>query len=358
MSSRHKIPCSRHEIPYNDDSFDEHTEENRPMTVTNMRYKGELIPEKIRRGELLTYPTFMHEFNNLEHFINVIVEDSYGGDRKSFNRQSYKQKSGGYSKFESLFDVNSRQKLLKSFSNGYANPRLWKYYEDKKKKIHSNPDNVKKLGNIGIDSRRKRRPDVSGSIINIDKYMGGEMPFESIKRNNKQRCIRIFIDYGQSCGELGTRLADKCCNAIAVATKLEKQGFATEIAFGDINCSTQSTNAFPPVKLRDGSMHHYNYKSVSVIKFIAKPSGLPIDETSLVNYTLPSMFRDLIFDFRRNCLGANGNIGKVLCYEVKPENNTKFYQDITESDIYIGHNDGLHDIISNVVGVVEQAESE
>lgn len=335
------------------------SESNRPLTVANMRYKGEFIPETInldRRRHDESYPTFMHEFNNIEHFINVIVGDSYEDDKESFNTQSYKFESGRYTDFESLFEIKSRQDLLKSFNNGYASPKLWDYYQDKKRKIYANPDNVKKLGEMGVDSRRKRRADMSGSIINIDKYMGGEMPFESIKRNNQQRCIRIFIDYGQSCGELGTRLADKCCNAIAVATQLEKQGFATEIAFGDVNCSKQSSNSFSSVKLNNGDEHFYNNKSVSIIKFIAKPSGIPIDETNIVNYAVPSMFRDLIFDFRRNCLGATSGIGRILCYEVQPSKNQKFYQNITESDIYIGHNDELHDIMSNVVGVVEKAD--
>jgi len=338
-------------------SQDMKTETNRPLTFTNMRYKGELTPVQ-KRMQKRKYPTFIHEFTNLEHFINVIVGDSYENDRKSFDTQSYKRASGGYSDFERLFDIRSRQNLLKSFSNGYSGPQLWKYYQDKKQKIYANPDNAKKLGEMGVDSRRKRRADMSGSIINIDKYMGGEMPFESIRRNNQQRCIRIFIDYGQSCGELGTRLADKCCNAIAVATQLEKQGFATEISFGDVNCSTMSTNEFPPVKLSNGDFHAYNQKSISIIKFIAKPSGVPIDETNIINYAVPSMFRDLIFDFRRNCLGANSSIGRILCYEVSPKSNTKFYQDITESDIYIGHNDELHDIMSNVVGVIEKADNE
>lgn len=329
------------------------TDKDRPLTVANMRYRGEFTGYKHGHEEI--YPAFMHEFSDSEHFISVLSKDSYKFPLE-FISQSYKRSDGGYTSFEKLFEINSRQKLLKSFQNGFASPQLWDYYKDKKQKIYANPDNVKKLGDIGIDTRRKRRPDMSGSIINIDKYMGGEMPFESIKRNNQQRCIRIFIDYGQSCGELGTRLADKCCNAIAVATQLEKQGFATEISFGDVNCSTQNHNRFSPVLLNNGDTHFYKDKTVSVIKFIAKPSGVPIDETSIVNYAVPSMFRDLIFDFRRNCLGANSGIGKILCYELTPSKNEKFYQDITESDIYIGHNDELHDIMSNVVGVVQKAE--
>ena len=327
-------------------------DKTRPLTSARMIDKTDVIDELVsdsswkKRLPRDSQSIISTKFDSLNEFIDELVMDSYEGDYDWFNRVAYHRNTGKYSNFETTMDINSRQKLMKCINNGYTSPKLWKYYTDTKNKIMANPDNISKLGSIGVDCRRKRQRDLSGAIINIDKYMGGEECMETMKRQNSQRCIRLFIDYSQSCSEDAMRLTKKSIIAVAICQQLETLGFATEIYFGD--CSTMRN----PSQDFDRDI----YQIIQVWSVLAKPSGFKIDETNLCNYALTGIFRDLYFDWARNCLGTSGGIGIALYHDIPPYKHQEFYKAITDCDVYIGHADKFSSIITNVVGVIQEGE--
>tara|TARA_R100000458_G_C8262093_1_gene237510 strand:+ start:627 stop:1700 length:1074 start_codon:yes stop_codon:yes gene_type:complete len=332
------------------------TDINRPLTsnrVIDVTHKftnlSDLDWEYIKTPKVITNISY----GNINEFIDELVMDSYQGDYDWFNEVSYHDGNGVYGDFETTLDVNSRKKMLKHINQGYTSPELWDFYTKNKKEITASPEFVEKMGSIGIDCRRKRQRDLSGTIINIDKYMGGEECMESMKRQNSQRCIRFFIDYSQSSREDAMRLTKKVIMAIAICENIERLGFATEIYFGEISrpCLTYRTK-IKSIMIEDEN--GYEHESVHCWKILAKPSGVKIDETYLCNYSLTGIFRDLYFDFARNCLATDSTIGTPLYHCLAPHKNDDFYKKISESDIYIGHNAEFSTLITNVMGVVKE----
>tara|TARA_B100001250_G_scaffold300980_1_gene262661 strand:- start:952 stop:2016 length:1065 start_codon:yes stop_codon:yes gene_type:complete len=333
------------------------TSKNRPLTsnrivdvthkfpnMSNYEFEHSAEPKSVKN----------YTFNNMNEFIDELVIDSYGGDYDWFNKVSYHSGRGKYGKFETTLDVDSRKKVLKHINQGYTSPKIWEYYLNTKKEVTASPEFVEKMGSIGIDCRRKRQRDLSGTIINIDKYMGGEECMESMKRQNSQRCIRFFIDYSQSSGEDSMRLTKKVILAISICEKIEELGFATEIYLGEVSrpCLTKRTK-FDNMHSKD-FIDAYRTRPIHCWKMLAKPSGVKIDETYLCNYSITGIFRDLYFDWCRNCLGTDSTIGTPMYHLLNPTKNEDFYKKITDSDIYIGHNSEFSTIITNVVGVVNE----
>jgi len=331
---------------------------NRPLTsnrIVNVSHKFPNLKDVETSYGYKPKEVYNFTYGSLNEFIDELVFDSYNGDYDWFNTTGYHSTKGKYSDFETTLDIDSRKKMLKCINQGYTSPKLWDEYITRKQDIIASPEFVNKLGSIGIDCRRKRQRDLSGTIINIDKYMGGEECMESMKRQNSQRCIRFFIDYAQSSGESTMRLTNKVIMAVAICEKIEQLGFATEIYFGEISRPTfNKRTCFE-------SMGKFSWDSdthpITCWKILAKPSGVKIDETYLCNYSLTGIFRDLFFDWSKNCLATTDSIGTPMYHLIKPSENQELYKQISDSDIYIGHGATFQTLITNVVGYVNEEAS-
>lgn len=323
-------------------------DENRPLTKNRTRRSEvSFSVEKFDMDtdtpmtEVKTYPVQMNAFDSLTELIKEMSAD---------NPEIAKEmkKKGRYGSFESVLDYKSRNFLLERLSKGYASDEGWSYYKNAKAKVFANPEHVAKLGNIGLDTRRKRRSDIAGCIVNIDKAMTGLNPMETFKRNNSQKSVRVFIDYAQSCSVDAERIIDTATKAVAICEVLEKKGYATEITFGN-------TSMFSKFNLKN---HHFSDKSseksvIGVTKFIAKRAGEPINESKLVNYCSSGIFRDLLFNYWKGCLGITGGLGRPLYAEVRPSENVQEMKKLVDADVYVGKEDHFSDILSNVVGAVQ-----
>ena len=311
---------------------------NRPLTAT--RSKVSRVETNHYGGLTKTKSVVSQEFGSLVEFLDEMKAESPENAR-------FLERVGHYSDFEEVLDYTSRKTLLESLRRGYATKEGWEYYANEKSKVLADPSNVAKLGNIGQDTRRKRRRDLAGCIVNIDKAMVGVDPMESYKRNNRQKSVRIFIDYAQSCSVPSERIFETATRAIAICKTLEKKGYSTEIAFG-------TTSEFNSDQRRNSDFEHFPEGSfLGVTKFIAKPSGVPLNETKLVNYCSSGIFRDLIFQYWRDCLGFGGGLGRPFYVDHNVERNIDVLKQMTKSDVYVGKTDHFDDILTNVLGHIQ-----
>ena len=311
---------------------------NRPLTAT--RSKVSEVQTIMYNDKTRTKSVVSQEFGSLVEFLDEMKVESSETAR-------FLKRVGRYDDFESVLDYTSRKTLLESLRRGYATKQGWEYYANEKSKVLADPSNVAKLGNIGQDTRRKRRRDLAGCIVNIDKAMVGVDPMESYKRNNRQKSVRIFIDYAQSCGVPSERIFETATRAIAICKTLEKKGYATEIAFG-------TTSEFAESQRRDADFEHFPEGSfLGVTKFIAKPSGVPMNETKLVNYCSSGIFRDLIFQYWRDCLGFGCGLGRPFYVDHNVDKNIEVLKQMTKSDVYVGKTDHFDDILTNVLGHIQ-----
>tara|TARA_R100001594_G_scaffold137042_1_gene179811 strand:- start:21004 stop:22041 length:1038 start_codon:yes stop_codon:yes gene_type:complete len=244
-------------------------------------------------------------------------------------------------------DYWSRDRLIKHIYRGHSTTGGWNAYKEFKRKINTNPESVSKLGSLGIDTRRKRRASLAGCIVNFDKVMTGLNPMETLSRQNSQRSVRVFVDYCMSGGESIDKLLELTSNAIAICARLEKKGFATQIDFGDTTYLYPGELRRSQFKVNKG---HKKEGAFVLTKFVGKQSGEKLNETKLVNYAQGGVFRDIMFHYQEHHLGFPSGLGIPASRKLKPEDDIDFYKSLTGSDIYIGHNDELTDIMTNIVG--------
>jgi hypothetical protein len=313
-------------------------DKNRPLTKNRTRYTKTTFNSGGYFGEDIH--TLTHAFNNLPDLIREMSDDcpEIG--------EAFKGKNA-YRGFQSCLDYNSREFILNRLSKGYASDKGWSYYKNAKSKLLASPERVAKLGSIGLDTRRKRRSDIAGCIVNIDKAMTGLNPMETFKRNNAQKSVRIFIDYAQSGSVDAERIIETATKAIAICEVLEKKGYATEVTFGSTSYMDESSisrNHFSGMK--------GHTRCVEVTKFIAKRAGEPINESKLVNYCVAGIFRDILFAYWKGCLGFGNGLGYPLYHKFSPEDNLETYKKLVDTDVYVGKNSHFSDILSNVVGHV------
>lgn len=313
-------------------------DKNRPLTKNRTRYTE---TEMARSGaSTRKVTTLTHAFDSLSDLITEATTDC---PEIALEFDCV----GSYGKFESCLDYNNREFLLKQIAKGYASDKGWSYYKNAKSKLLASPERIAKLGSIGLDTRRKRRSDIAGCIVNIDKAMTGLNPMETFKRNNSQKSVRVFIDYAQSGSVDAERIIETATKAIAICEVLEKKGYATEISFGSTSYMDKSNirlNKFSGMKNVD--------RCIEVTKFIAKKAGEPINESKLVNYCVTGIFRDILFSYWKGCLGIGDGLGYPLYTRISPEDNLETYKKLVDADVYVGKNDHFSDILTNVVGVV------
>lgn len=312
-------------------------DENRPLTKNRTR----LSETQFYDGGAKILTT-THAFDSLSELVKEMRADS------PETEIDFAESGEHYSDFQSCLDYDSREFVLERIEKGYASDKGWSYYKNAKSKLLANPERIAKLGSIGLDTRRKRRSDIAGCIVNIDKAMTGLNPMETFKRNNSQKSVRIFIDYSQSCGVDAERIIETATKAIAICEVLEKKGYATEISFG-------STTYFSSKNLKRNRFSNMKgvERCVEVTKFIAKKAGEPMNESKLVNYCVTGIFRDILFSYWKGCFGVGSGLGQPLYHHLYPEDNIEKYKKIVDADVYVGKNDSFTDILTNVVGVVK-----
>jgi len=270
-----------------------------------------------------------------------MIEDS-PFDVERGSRRNYR------TSFRRTADFASREHLLEMLKKGHTTKKAWDLYSNAKSKLVVSPEHISKMGLLGGDTRRKRQEDLGGYLVNIDKVMVGLDPIESIKRNAKQKSVRIFIDYSQSASVPPSRIWETTTNAIAICEVLDKKGYATEIAFGHCG-SYRDGYETRDMKFEDRK----NAKDVfGVVKFVGKHSGERINESALMNYAVGGVFRDLLFEHLEQCLGIGGGLGQPLHYKMPPSENLDFYKSLCDCDVYIGKESSYVDIASNVVGQI------
>lgn len=230
-------------------------------------------------------------------------------------------------------DIRGRAHQLDVVKRGFTTQNILDYYNNLKSRLESNPEALSTLGSLGVDCRRKRRADLAGYIVNIDKAMAGIDPMESMKRNNQSMTVRFFIDLARTYGEDPETVLESSCVAIAVAKQLESRGYSTEIKFGTTNWYDER-------------------KMLSSINFIGKRPDERINETKLLTMSSVGIFRDFIFSFRRYCQGFNAGMGQSFYTVAPPEHNEEFFKKLTDSDVYVGYNGNLDTVVTGVSGVL------
>ena len=315
-------------------------DKNRPLTKNRTRYTETDFPSNISGSKVRKVPTIIHAFDSLSELVEEMKSDCPKLKRE-FERNCE------YGEFEMSLDYDSREFVLERIAKGYASDEGWSYYKNAKSKLLASPERIAKLGALGLDTRRKRRSDIAGCIVNIDKAMTGLNPMETFKRNNAQKSVRIFIDYSQSGSVDADRIIDTATKAIAICEVLEKKGYATEISFGSTSWMDESSlrkNEFSGMKDVDFC--------IEMTKFIAKRAGEPINESKLVNYCIAGIFRDILFNYWKGCLGFGSGLGYPLYTRLNPEENLEKYKKLVDADVYVGKRAHFSDILSDVVGVI------
>ena len=155
--------------------------------------------------------------------------------------------------------------------------------------------------------------------------------------------MRIFIDLARLQDVDPEHILESSCYAIAVASSLEEKGYAVEINFGTTNLN---------YGLKGCGKHNVESGEVIVrTSFIAKRPDEPINEAKLLTFSSVGIFRDFIFDTRRYIL-RQGGMGSSLYASIRPQQNEEFYRELTDSDVYVGHNSDLETIITGVEGAL------
>lgn len=246
--------------------------------------------------------------------------------------------------------IRDREHLNAIVERGYPTESLYEFYLEKKRRLFSNPDNLAKLGAMGADTRRKRRRDLAGCIINLDKAMAGLDPMESIKRRSMSRAVRIFIDLARLAHVQPEHIIEASSYAIAVSKQLEEKGYAVEIAIGTTNIDDSGAMRRKSIFRELGLITDDTRQLIHALKIVVKRPDEPLHEGQLLALSNSAIFRDYIFSFRRNFLEQN--IGASLYTEIRPSNNEKFYRHFADCDVYVGHNDSLETIVTGVSGVL------
>ena len=278
---------------------------------------------------------------------DVQAGEDIARDKNSFSTFDYDHCRKYYEGWTNSRNMNIRGRAhqLEIVSRGYTTEKVLNYYEDIKRRLYANPDNVERLGSIGLDCRRRRRADLGGYIVNIDKAMVGIDPLESIKRQNESQCVRVFIDLARLAEVPPEHILESSALAIAVCSALEERGYATEIKFGTTNKS--SVMYYIPKELQAKTT------TWTRTSWVAKRPDEPVNETKLLTFSSSGIFRDFIFSLRRNVLGIS--IGGSGYAYVRPLDNEDFYKRWCDCDIYIGNdNTDLETIISNIEGMLSR----
>ena len=278
------------------------------------------------------------EFQSFEDFLSLVEqgERANGVDFSTLGYDCWTNTSTEYEEDwtnSDVLDIRGREHQLEIVDRGFTTQSIFDYYTNVQSRLESNPDTLEKLGSIGQDCRRKRRADLAGYLVNIDKAMSGIDPMESMKRNNQSMTVRFFIDLARLGDERPETVLQSSCVAVAVAKQLESRGYSTEIKFGTTNFSNSKD-------------------LVSCISFVGKRPDETINEPKMMTFSSASIFRDFIFSFRYYCLGFGGGMGASFYSLAKPEKNQEFFQEFTDSDVYIGYNDNLETIVTGVSGVL------
>ena len=213
-------------------------------------------------------------------------------------------------------------------------------------------DNVDRLGSMGQDTRRKRRADIAGCEFNVDKAMSGIWATESVRRLNASRTVRVFIDIGRNCDVKPEAILETACYGIAVAKVLETKGYAVEIDFGETLYAPKEYNsrmdrALPEEFIGDKG-------SVMALRYGAKGGDEKVDEAKLLTFSSVSTFRDVmfcVFAFGYG-MGKYSGLGQSLYTTIPPYSNEEFYKEYLDVDVYIGGQDTLDTVITNVQAVI------
>ena len=323
-------------------------DKTRPKTSARLRWVDFHVDSSEGLREAWTYDkddknvrAFKCSYDSVYNFVDEMIEDSPFNVKRG-ERTNYR------TSFRRTADFASREHLLEMLKKGHTTKKAWDLYSNAKSKLVASPEHISKMGLLGGDTRRKRQEDLGGYLVNIDKVMVGLDPIESIKRNAKQKSVRVFIDYSQSASVPPSRIWETTTNAIAICEVLDKKGYATEIAFGHCGAYRDGYET-RDMKFEDRK----NAKDVfGVVKFVGKHSGERINESALMNYAVGGVFRDLLFEHLEQCLGIGGRLGQPLHYKMPPSENLDFYKSLCDCDVYIGKESSYVDIASNVVGQI------
>lgn len=309
--------------------------------IVDDKYDHDLVNDKLQ---------YVVEYDSFDDFLADVKlgqdESSERFEEYDYSHgRSYDTRDGWYQ--SDVMDVKGRAHQLEIVRRGYTTESILDFYESQKSKLNANPDDLEKLGSIGVDCRRKKRADLGGYIVNIDKAMSGLDPMESYKRNNQSQCVRFFIDLARLGDVPCESIIEACTLAIACASALEERGYATEIKYGTTNLSYASGRIRRALGVdkndpRDEAFHR--------LSWIAKHPDEPLNVTKLLTFSSASIFRDLIFQFRESVLEQG--IGASGYTVVDPEEQEEFFRQFTDCDIYVGNSDNLNTIITNISGVL------
>ena len=276
------------------------------------------------------------DYESIDDMLKVLKQATEDYRWSARKENSY---SMGWTKSK-IINIPTRAKQLEIIRRGYSTKKIFEHYQKLKKKLHANPDNLERLGSIGLDCRRKRRADLAGCIVNIDKAMAGLDPMESLRRQNQSQSVRIFIDLARLADVNPEHILESSCYAIAVANTLEEKGYATEIKFGTTNYN---------YSLSGCGKHNTKGNCIVRTSFVAKRPDEPVNEAKLLTFSSVGIFRDFIFDTRSTILKQSG-MGSSLYAIVRPSEEEDFYREFAECDVYVGHNSDLDTIITGIEG--------
>ena len=279
------------------------------------------------------------DFESIDDMLKVLKD----ANPERFRRKRKDNYRLGWTRSRHI-NIHTRAKQLEIIQRGYSTQRIFEYYQELKRKLNAQPDTLEKLGNMGVDCRRKRRADLAGSIINIDKAMCGLDPMESLRRQNQSQCVRIFIDLARLCDIDPEHILESSCYAVAVSKALEDKGYAVEIKFGTTNFN---------YGLKGCGKLNTSGRVIVRTSFVAKRPDEPVNEAKLLTFSSVGIFRDFIFDTRSTILKQDG-MGSSLYSIVFPEENEEFYKEYTDSDVYVGYNSDLDTIITDIVGTINK----
>ena len=254
--------------------------------------------------------------------------------------------------YSDKMNVKSREHLLEVIDRGFTTEKVLETYNEINDRLYADPDNVDRLGSMGQDTRRKRRADIAGCEFNVDKAMSGIWATESVRRLNASRTVRVFIDIGRNCDVKPEAILETACYGIAVAKVLETKGYAVEIDFGETLYAPKEYNsrmdrALPEEFIGDKG-------SVMALRYGAKGGDEKVDEAKLLTFSSVSTFRDVmfcVFAFGYG-MGKYSGLGQSLYTTIPPYSNEEFYKEYLDVDVYIGGQDTLDTVITNVQAVI------
>jgi hypothetical protein len=250
------------------------------FNTTNFKrwQKSSLAP-----GELATYEAYEMEgknriaiFDNAEHLIEHFDTNFKNGSWKLSDVVTEEDKVNDWNFGK---DFNTLRKTKEALYSG-ATAALYMGLIDKtREELYDKYPELRRLEQVAVTKRRRRRFSEDGEELDIDRYMTGDpamfcsMPRQDAVAKTASFYIDIQIAVGTDC----KNISQGVISALALVDIVERAGISTEVIIG--------ATANQPVT-------DANLVNVSCI---AKRANEPLDIARLLSFCLPGMYRNFIF---------------------------------------------------------------